>query len=395
MDSNQTVASGYCHPDVYTYRYFGATLGIVVTLVGTVGNVMTLLAFATDPRLRSRFNFLILNLTVSDLLYCAFLQPATVDTFIHFTWRGSAFACRLFGLVLFVANAVSIFNLILIAVGRYILITDSRRFDRLSSNRVLPFILALPWALGLALFGPLWNIYVFLPAVCTCSFHRSRGRPYTTILMFFMFGFGLSCIGIFYYLIYRKVHSVSQALEEHRREDRVRPKVQRAQPHGAASSDSGLAVDEEDPSRSQVTEGTSVAAWEGPSEPGTVSQSTAPTPTPDPPSVSAGGGEKEKGAVSSSKRNGSREFQRVTRMCFAMFLIYVACYFPFCIMHVADGKKRAPILLHMIAGNCTWLNSCLNPLLYTVMNRQFQTAYLGVLRRAAGLFTRCFCSGRS
>ncbi|XP_059812711.1 G-protein coupled receptor 84-like [Hypanus sabinus] len=203
----------------------------------------------------------------------------------------------------------------------------------------------------------------------------------------------LSELGFF--LFGAKVHSVSQALEEHRREDRVRPKVQRAQPHGAASSDSGLAVDEEDPSRSQVTEGTSVAAWEGPSEPGTVSQSTAPTPTPDPPSVSAGGGEKEKGAVSSSKRNGSREFQRVTRMCFAMFLIYVACYFPFCIMHVADGKKRAPILLHMIAGNCTWLNSCLNPLLYAVMNRQFQTAYLGVLRRAAGLFTRCFCSGRS
>ncbi|XP_072105917.1 G-protein coupled receptor 84-like [Mobula birostris] len=390
MDANLT--SDKCHPEVFTYRYFGALLGIVVTLVGTVGNVMTLLAFATDPHLRSRFNFLILNLTVSDLIYCAFLQPFTVDTFIHFTWRGGALACRVFGLMLFVANAVSIFNLILIAVGRYILITDSRRFDRLSSNRVLPFILALPWALGLALFGPLWNIYVFLPVVCTCSFHRSRGRPYTTILMFFMFGFGLSCIGIFYYLIYRKVRSVSQALEEYRLENQGRLKIQHAQPHGAATSDSGLAVDEEDPSRSQATDGTSVAAWEGPSEPGTDSQPAAPTP--DPPSASAGGGEKGKGAVS-SKRSGNREFQRVTRMCFAMFLVYVACYFPFCVMHVADGKKRAPILLHMIAGNCTWLNSCLNPLLYAVMNRQFQTAYLGVLRRAAGLFTRCFCPGSS
>eukprot|EP00061_Rhincodon_typus_P003392 g19971.t1 len=206
-----------CHPDVNTYRYFGASLGILVTLVGTIGNILTLLSFAAEPRLRTRFNVLILNLTVSDLLYCGFLQPVTSTTFIHNGWRSGPGACRLTGLLIFVANAVSIFNLILIAGSRYALIANPRAYDRVFQRRTMPFFMALPWALGLALFGPLWRIYVFLPAVCTCSFHRQWGKPYTTVLMFFMFVVGLGCIGIFYYLIHRRVKAASRALELHRR----------------------------------------------------------------------------------------------------------------------------------------------------------------------------------
>ncbi|XP_069762343.1 G-protein coupled receptor 84 [Narcine bancroftii] len=377
MNANLTWDNNTCHPDVYGYRYFGAFLGIGVTVVGTVGNLMTLLAFATDSHLRTRFNLLILNLTVSDLIYCGFLQPVTVDTFLHFTWRQSRLMCQIFGLILFEANAVSIFNLVLIAATRYLLISDPQRFERLYTWRTVPWVLALPWALGLALFGPLWNIYVFLPVVCTCSFHRSRGRPYTTVLMFLMFGFGLSTIGIFYYLISRKVRSVAKALQQYRRDqgaDVPAKKKKQQRVSGVPSSDSGLAPE---PNPSQVTEDTSVGEQ---------------------PLASVGGAEKARpspATASQPNQSTKKEFSKVTRMCFAMFLVYVACYFPFCILHVADGKKRAPILLHMVAGNFTWLNSCLNPVLYAVMNRQFRTAYWGVLTRGVALLTRCFRSCRT
>ncbi|XP_041038444.1 G-protein coupled receptor 84 [Carcharodon carcharias] len=367
MDLNSSYSNLTCHPAVMQYRYFGATLGILVTAVGGVGNVMTLLAFVTDPRLRTRFNLLILNLTVSDLLYCGFLQPVTVDTLIHFHWRQGETMCRVFGLTLFVANAVSIFNLILIAMSRYVLISDTQRFDRVYSRRTMPLFLVLPWLLGLALFGPLWSIYVFLPPVCTCSFHRSRGRPYTTILMFFMFGLGLSCIGVFYLLIHRKVKLVARALEEHRMKTKGEPRAPEA-----SATDSGIA--EERSACSQATEGTSVEG-EVPS-----GRSVAPT----------GAGE-VRVAAGKAKRGGgggNSEFKKVTRMCFAMFLVYVACYLPFCLLHVADKRKRAPVLLHMVAGNFTWFNSCINPILYAIMNRQFKEAYRGVLHKAAGLF-RC------
>ncbi|XP_038644291.1 G-protein coupled receptor 84-like [Scyliorhinus canicula] len=375
MDTNFSFSNLTCHRGVLNYRYFGALLGILVTAVGTVGNVMTVLAFATDKGIRTRLNVLILNLTVADLIYCAFLQPVTTDTYVHFAWRQGATMCRVFGLVLFLANSVSIFSLILIAMSRFVLISDARSFDRVFSRRTMPFFVALPWLLGLSLFGPLWNIYVFVPSVCTCSFHRERGRPYTTILTICMFGLGLGCIGIFYFLIHRKVKAVEQALNVHRSETaegRRMPRVAHA-----CAADSGIAdghsinsLSAEAPTQS--TDATSVDI-EVPS--GEVA-----------PQRGGGGTSSYQG-----KRNSSGEFQKVTRMCFAMFLVYVTCYFPFCILHVVDGKKRAPVLVHMVAANFTWLNSCINPILYAIMNRQFKDAYWGVFRKGAKLFT---CPGR-
>ncbi|XP_078394231.1 G-protein coupled receptor 84 [Cetorhinus maximus] len=374
MDLNSSSGNLTCHPAVIHYRYFGATLGILVSAVGGVGNVMTLLAFATDARLRTRFNLLILNLTVSDLLYCGFLQPITVDTYIHFRWRQGETMCRVFGLLLFVANAVSIFNLVLIAMSRYVLISDPQRFDWVYSRRTMPLFVALPWLLGLALFGPLWSIYVFLPPVCTCSFHRNLGRPYTTILMFFMFGLGLSCIGIFYLLIHRKVKAVAQALEEHRMKTKGKAGGRRG-PKAVEASTTDSGIVEEPSACSRTTEGTSVEG-EGPS-----GHSVIPT--------NAGEGGAAGGHARRSSSN--NEFKKVTRMCFAMFVVYVSCYLPFCLLHVADKRKRAPILLHTLSGNFTWLNSCLNPILYAIMNRQFKEAYLGVFHKAARLFP---CRGR-
>uniref|UniRef100_A0A671TFM5 G-protein coupled receptors family 1 profile domain-containing protein n=1 Tax=Sparus aurata TaxID=8175 RepID=A0A671TFM5_SPAAU len=84
----------------------------------TVGNLMTILAFAIDPHLRTRFNVLIVNLALADLLYCTILQPISVDSYLHLRWRTGHLWCRIFGLLVFVSNCVSIITLCLIAGGR-------------------------------------------------------------------------------------------------------------------------------------------------------------------------------------------------------------------------------------------------------------------------------------
>ncbi|GCC41139.1 hypothetical protein chiPu_0025477 [Chiloscyllium punctatum] len=450
-----------CHPDVRSYRYFGASLGLAVTLVGTVGNVMTLLAFAAEPRLRSRFNLLILNLTVADLLYCGFLQPVTSATFLRNGWAWGPTACRTVGLLIFVANAVSIFNLVLIAGSRYALIASPQAYERVFQRRTMPVFVALPWALGLALFGPLWRIYVFLPAVCTCSFHRSRGKPYTTVLMFFMFVLGLGCIGVFYYLINRRVRAASRALKMHRRGDGggCGKAGGKAGPRAAPdlSSSQGTAADSRPQALSDVSSSLGPGAGSRPQAPPDGNSgpqappdensrpqappdgNSRPQANPDVPSSSsssssrqglrgkragkgrprapdsgycdeasretegtsvadeestAGPRQPQRGVPTAQGGGGGgcgggvRDFRKVTRMCFAMFLVYVTCYMPFCVLHVVDAKKRFPVLLHMVAGNFTWLNSCINPVLYAVMNRQFREAYRGVLLKAYRL---CFC----
>lgn len=380
-------------PSVVGYRYFAVLWGCAVTITGTVGNLMTILAFALDPRLRTRFNVLIINLAIADLLYCTILQPISVDSYLHLRWRTGQLWCSIFGLLLFLSNSVSIITLCLIAVSRYLLVTKRAVFDRVFSDSGLIFLLILAWVLGLASFGPLWSVYVFVPQVCTCSFHRTRGRPYSTILLFFYFFVGLGCVGAFYLLIYKRVRIASQALLRYRlssQSSRKKP-VSSAQGTDDSGVDSSVANTWscEISSQADLTQTKDEIAHETkftkPSDSSAANKSTpdivprTPLSTPAPTS-----------AVSSSHSATSGddgEFKRVTRMCFTVFLCFVFCFVPFLLLNIVDKHNRAPQVLHMFCANLTWLNSCINPMLYAVMNRQFRQAYHVLLTRAAALFT--------
>ncbi|XP_048343474.1 G-protein coupled receptor 84, partial [Sphaerodactylus townsendi] len=223
-----------------------------------------------------------------------------------------------------------------------------------------------------------------VPKVCTCSFHRIKGRPYTTILMGLYFVVGLSCVGIFYFLIHRKVKSAAHAMDQYKLK---KVSVKGAHVAGTSSATPGhyqeldSGVDSAGPSQqscedlpSEPTSKTSVPSASG-------SNSTPPVPQP---------GVPLKKAATSQPKDSNTEFRRVTRMCFVVFIFFVLCYIPFLLLNIFDGKSRAPTVLHMIAANLTWLNSCINPVLYAAMNRQFREAYKGVLSNFTQRF--CWCS---
>ncbi|XP_032370322.1 G-protein coupled receptor 84 [Etheostoma spectabile] len=390
-------------PSVVGYRYFAVLWGCAVTITGTVGNLMTILAFALDPHLRTRFNVLIVNLAVADLLYCTVLQPISVDSYLHLRWRSGQLWCSIFGLLLFLSNSVSIITLCLVAVSRYLLVTKRAVFDRVFSDRGLILLLISAWGLGLASFGPLWPVYVFVPQVCTCSFHRTRGRPYSTIMLFFYFFVGLGCVGVFYLLIYRRVRIAAQALLRYRfsrRSSRKKPvsSAQGTDDSGVESGttktcscevsshvDLGQSMEEitcEKSAKSAQSSATALhsSATNSPPEVVPTSPSTTPAPTTTAPSSQ------------SATSGDDDEFKRVTRMCLTVFLCFVFCFVPFLLLNIADKQNRAPQVLHMFCANLTWLNSCINPMLYAVMNRQFRQAYHVLLTRAAAPFTCLWAS---
>lgn len=386
-------------PSVVGYRYFAVLWGCTVTITGTTGNLMTILAFILDSRLRTRFNVLIINLAIADLLYCTLLQPISVDSYLHLRWRGGQLWCKMFGLLLFLSNSVSIITLCLVAVSRYLLVARRAVFDRVFSKCGLIFHLALAWILCLASFAPLWSNYVFVPQVCTCSFHRTRGRPYSTILLFFYFFVGLGCVGTFYLLVYIRVRNASQTLFRYRLSRRSSKKKPVSLAQGTDDSGVETAVantcsceisSQEDTAQTkdeiahEISEKSdSVAAIKH--TPDIVPRHILSTPAPT--------------TVGSSSRPTSSgdddEFKRVTRMCFTVFLCFVFCFAPFLLLNIADKHNRAPQVLHMFCANLTWLNSCINPMLYAVMNRQFRQAYHVLLTRAASPFICLLAWSRS
>lgn len=389
--TNQTEESLFsCYsPSVVGYRYFAVLWGSCVTFTGTVGNLMTILAFTFDPRLRTRFNVLIVNLAVADLLYCTVLQPISVDSYLHLRWRSGHLWCRIFGFLLFLSNSVSILTLCLVAISRYLLVAKRAVFDRVFSNRGLAVLISLAWGLGTASFAPLWPVYVFVPQVCTCSFHRTRGRPYSTILLFFYFFVGLGCVGLFYLLIYKRVHAASKALLRYRlsrRSSRKKPVFV-----GPGTDDSGVESGVTHAGYTDISSQADLTASKDPSvgeEDGHEASETHATnktlPSSGPPPATAAA---PPTAVAPPTASGSpsedSEFKRVTRMCFTVFLCFVFCFVPFLLLNIADKNGVAPQVLHMLCANLTWLNSCINPVLYAVMNRQFGQAYCLLLTKAA------------
>lgn len=382
------------HESVLGYRYVAVSWGVVVAVTGTVGNVLTLLALVIQRKLRTRFNLLIANLTLADLLYCTVLQPFSVDTYLHLHWRTGATFCRVFGLLLFASNSVSILTLCLIALGRYLLIAHPKLFPKVFSAKGIVLALVSTWVVGVASFAPLWPIYILVPVVCTCSFDRIRGRPYTTILMGIYFVLGLSSVGIFYCLIHRQVKRAAQALDQY--------KLREASIH----SNHVAGTDEAMPGRFQELD--SRLASGGPSE-GISSESVNAATT-----QTLEGDSSEVGDQINSKRpkqmaeksppeapakaqpikgarrapDSSSEFGKVTQMCFAVFLCFALSYVPFLLLNILDARVQAPRVVHMLAANLTWLNGCINPVLYAAMNRQFRQAYASVLKRGPWSFRR-------
>lgn len=376
--SNQTDPFSCSSPSVLGYRYFAVVWGCTVTITGTVGNLLTVLAFAIDPRIRTRFNVLIVNLAIADLLYCTILQPMSVDSYLYLQWRSGEIWCRLFGFLLFLSNSVSIITLCLLAFGRYLLVARRQLFDKVFSKHGIVLLIISAWALGSASFAPLWPVYVFVPNVCTCSFHRTKGRPYTTILLFFYFFIGLGCVGVFYLLIYKRVKIASQALLKYRLSRRSSKKKPVFSTPGTDSGvESGLAntstTEVSMPDKNRQSKDLSCEqSNKTKAEPHDSTQVVPPT-QPKPASTTADDG---------------GEFKRVTRMCFTVFICFVLCFFPFIILNIVDKNNRAPQVLHMFSANLTWLNSCINPVLYAIMNRQFRQAYHVLLTKLTVPF-RC------
>ena len=88
--------------------------------------------------------------------------------------------------------------------------------------------------------------------------------------------------------------------------------------------------------------------------------------------------------VKLSKINEQREAKqkrnewRITKMVLAIFLSFVACYLPITIIKVIDKDVNWPGL-HIFGYIMIYLSSCINPIIYVIMNKQYRHAYKTVL----------------
>lgn len=72
----------------------------------------------------------IINLSLSDLLFCCFNLPLAASTFWNRAWTHGDLLCRLFPLLRYGLLAVSLFTVLAITINRYVMIGHPRVYPR-------------------------------------------------------------------------------------------------------------------------------------------------------------------------------------------------------------------------------------------------------------------------
>ncbi|KAJ8034750.1 G-protein coupled receptor moody [Holothuria leucospilota] len=132
--------------DSYPQRVFIAILFIVVFVLGTIGNSLTIFAVMLSRKLQTVTNVFVINLAVADLLTCLTISFNIVAMFRTMNWpAASHWTCSIAGGILLMCIGVSIYTLATIALNRYILITNMSLFRKIYKPPVIVVWVSLLW----------------------------------------------------------------------------------------------------------------------------------------------------------------------------------------------------------------------------------------------------------
>ncbi|KAK0163685.1 hypothetical protein PV327_007338 [Microctonus hyperodae] len=124
------------------------------------------------PR-RNATAIFIMNLSISDLMFCCFNLPLATSTFWYSSWRHGPLLCKLFPLLRYGLVAVSLFTVLAITINRYIMIGHPRLYPKLYKPKYLIMMVVATWVFG---FGALvmtwleeWGRFGLDPDIGSCS----------------------------------------------------------------------------------------------------------------------------------------------------------------------------------------------------------------------------------
>ncbi|XP_022102475.1 protein trapped in endoderm-1-like [Acanthaster planci] len=303
-------------------QYWALVVGIPVDTLGFLGNLMTIIVVAKTPVLRTPTNLFIISLSVSDLLYCTIVLPVLLTTFYRNAWVFGPVFCRIHPLLMVTFVGATIMSLAGTAFGRCLKITQSPLYGKLFTIKWRATVMILVcWLLPLIFLLPpitgVWGDLGYEPKTLTCTF--LRGGSNSGYSMFFM----ISALIIPTFSItfcYLKILQTVCANHKRVRKMRVVP-------------------------ADEVSTATETGAM---------------------------------GSIKRQRRMAYREDIQYTKMMLCIFLVFIVCYVPYMMATLVDPQVKN-MTFHFFCGSCVWFSSCLNPIVYVIMNKHFRQACVKLL----------------
>lgn len=143
--------------DLVLFHWYWFYTDLICSFMSIAGNFLVILVVVKNARLRTTLNFLLVNMSVSDILFPVFSLSGV--TFVDLALGGELnkisgwFLCSFVSFALNVSAAVSVESLVVIAVHRCYAVMFPLRAKVGEKTRIFAIIFVI-WVVGIGLFAP-------------------------------------------------------------------------------------------------------------------------------------------------------------------------------------------------------------------------------------------------
>ncbi|XP_029024088.1 opsin 4xa isoform X2 [Betta splendens] len=201
-------------------HYIVAFFVVVIGTVGVTGNALVMYAFYCNKKLRTRPNYFIMNLAVSDFLMASTQSPIFFVNSLYKGWIFGETGCKMYAFCGALFGITSMINLLAISLDRYIVITKPLQAIQWTSKRRTCLVIALVWLYSLAWsLAPLvgWSSYIPEGLMTSCTWDYVTSTPanksYTLMLCCFVFFIPLGIISYCYLCMFLAIRHASRDVE--------------------------------------------------------------------------------------------------------------------------------------------------------------------------------------
>ncbi|KAM4703419.1 D(2) dopamine receptor [Rhinophrynus dorsalis] len=137
------------------YNYYAMLFTLLIFVI-VFGNVLVCMAVSREKALQTTTNYLIVSLAVADLLVATLVMPWMVYLEVVGEWRFSRIHCDIFVTLDVMMCTASILNLCAISIDRYTAVAMPMLYNtRYSSKRRVTVMISVVWVLSFAISCPL------------------------------------------------------------------------------------------------------------------------------------------------------------------------------------------------------------------------------------------------
>lgn len=361
MPANLTISS-----HTTNYNFPALIFGVLLIIIIICGNVLVCLSVYTEKALKTTTNYFIVSLAVADLLLAVLVLPLFVYTeFQDGVWSLDMTLCDGLMTMDVMLCTASIFNLCAISIDRFIAVFVPLNYNRQHVDQRQIVLLSATWILALAVASPVMFGINNVPNRdnSECKLEDNNYVVYSSVCSFFV---PCPIMLLLYCGMFRGLRNWEEA-----RKARLRNSMQtcRKLQEAAASLPplSGLP-----PPLPPVIEKDLTDTEE-------LDHDHYPDPdSPDPVSMLAYPAGNYKDQNQNRQRKGAkinRRERKAMRVLPVVVGAFLFCWTPFFVVHTMRALCEECEIPGFVISIVTWLgyvNSALNPIIYTVFNTEFR-----------------------